>query len=113
MRIEGIDEIEKRCALANSGLKLGVLLHIGRREGWSADGRAVLGELLVIHELWTGHAHQLDPDAQNSDVVDIRRTRWTRPRKTHPGRKCSSFTEHTLPPLIVKVRFDDEFAPDY
>src|SRR5262249_61975381 len=108
----GIDEIEKRRAPADSGLELCVFLHIGRREGWSADAREVLGELLVIHELWTGHAHQFDPDAQNANVVDVGRTRWTGPRTAYPRGESSSFAAHTRPPLGGQARLDSELAPD-
>src|SRR5437870_8272804 len=49
------------------------------------DTEHVYGKFLLIHQFRPGHAHELDADAHESDVVDVRRDVRTRPGKADPA----------------------------
>src|SRR6266480_8166842 len=49
------------------------------------DAEHVYCKFLLTHQLRPGHAHELDADAHESDVVDVRRDVGTRPGKANPA----------------------------
>ena len=66
-------------------LQLRVRLGIRRHEGRRRDAEHVLRELLLVHQLRAGHAHQLDADAHEADVLDVGRDVGPGPEKRDPG----------------------------
>src|SRR6478672_1207896 len=49
------------------------------------DAEHVYSKFLVIHQFRPGHTHELDADAHEPDVVDVRRDVRTRPGKADPA----------------------------
>src|SRR5579864_2723871 len=66
-------------------LQLCVGFGVGRNEGRGGNTEHILGKLLLLHQFGPGHSHQLDADAHEADIVDIRRNVRARTRKTNPS----------------------------
>src|SRR6266480_1579961 len=49
------------------------------------DTEHVHGKFLLIHQFRSGHAHELDADAHETDVIDVRCDVRTGPGKTDPA----------------------------
>ena len=81
-----IDEVEDGGVLQAGTLQLRVGAHVRSHEGRGGDPEEILGELLLVHELRTGHAHQLDADAHEADVVDVRGDVRARDPRSAPRR---------------------------
>ena len=81
-----VEEVEDLRVLQALDLQLRVGLGVRRHEGRRRDAEHVLRELLLVHQLRTGHAHQLDADAHEADVVDVRRDVGPGPEKRTQAR---------------------------
>src|SRR2546430_10402355 len=68
------------------------------------DTEHVYGKFLLIHQFRPGHAQELDADAHESDVVDVRRDVRTGPGKTDPA------TERLRLGLDTVAEFRREFV---
>jgi len=98
---------------AHPPLELGILHDVGGDEARRADQDQVLGEPLVVHELWPRHAHHFDPDGALAEILDVRRRVRARPGKPHPrwiGRRPG---EQAAPQVIRKIRQYREFAAQH
>src|SRR4029450_6622643 len=72
------------------------------------DTEHVYGKFLLIHQLRPGHAHELDADAHESDVVDVRRDVRTGPGKTDPATKRLRLGIDAVAKLRRKIVVNDK-----
>ena len=77
----GAQEIEDRGAITDLALQPQVLHDIGRGERRCCDPGEILCELLVVQELVSRDAHQLEADAHDPGVFDVRRGQRPEPEK--------------------------------
>ena len=80
-----VQEVENLRVLQALDLQLRVRLRVGRDEGRRRDAEHVERELLLLHQLRAGHAHQLDADAHEPDIVDVGRDVGTGTGEADPG----------------------------
>ena len=85
-----VDEVEDLRVLHALDLQLRVGARVGRHEGRRRHAEHVLRELLLVHQLRPRHAHQLDADAHEADVVDVGRDVGPGPGEAHPGAERSA-----------------------
>src|SRR5439155_25524425 len=84
--------------------------HVRRDEGRRRHAEKVLGEFLLVHELRAWHAHQLDADAHEPDVVDVGRDVRSRAGKTYPCPKTLRLGKYAATHRLRQAVVDDEFA---
>src|SRR5262245_50173495 len=111
MRAAEIEKIEKLRVLQALDLELRVRVGVRRNERGRRDTKHVERVLLVVHELFAGHAHQLDADAHEPDVVDVGRDVWARSRETHPCLERLRLRIDPVAELLGQVVMDDELTP--
>src|SRR5206468_5326916 len=110
VRTMKVDEVEDRRVLHALDLQLRVRACVGGDErGWR-NAEHVLRELFLVHELWPRHAHELDADAHEAHVVDVRRDVRTRAGKTHPRAIRSRLGKYPAPQIRREIIVHDEFA---
>src|SRR6266481_1820644 len=66
-------------------LEVRVRLYVLCNKCGRGDAEHVYGKLLLIHQFRPGRAHELDADAHETDVVDVRRDVRTGPGKADPA----------------------------
>src|SRR4029077_1118491 len=76
------------------------------------DAEQVYGKFLLIHQFRPGHAHELDADAHEPDVVDVRRDVRTGPGKADPATELVRPGIDAVTKLRRKIVMNDKFATD-
>ncbi len=112
VRPREVDEVVDRRVLQALDLQLRVGAHVGRDEGRRRNAEHVLGELLLVHQLRAGDAHQLDADAHEADVVDVGGDVRARAREAHPRAVGLRLGEDAVPELCRQAVVDDELGAD-
>src|SRR5271166_7104535 len=102
MRMLAVEKVKDRRAFDDPRLKLSVRRYVRRYEGRRADSQHILREAFVVHQLWPRHAHHLDANANEANVVDIGWTVRSRTREAHPSGKGLPFRENS----VLKIRGD-------
>src|SRR5215472_16768794 len=97
MRLLWVDEIEERGALYDPLLQLCVGLCSRSHKGRSTHRVEILGELLVLQQFGTRHAHQLYRAAHESDIIDVLRPVGAGAGKPYPGAVGSGIGEDAMP----------------
>ena len=93
-------------------LELGVLDDVRRDECGRADGDEILREGFVVEQFRARHAHHLDGDAAEADVVDVRGAVRTRPGKAHP-RLVGARLGEDAPPHVLRDALVDDDLPSH
>ena len=87
-----------------------VRLDVGRDEGRGADGGEILRVLLVVPQLLARNAHDLDADAAEADVVDVRLDMRPGTREAHPAAIGRGRREQALAQPFGQAVVDAELA---
>ena len=87
-----------------------VRLHVRGDEGRRADGGEVLRVLLVVPQLLARHAHDLDADAAEADVVDVRLDMRPGPGEAHPAAIGRRRREQPVAQVLGQAVVDRELA---
>ncbi len=112
VRAMEVQEIENLRVLQALDLQLRVGLHIRRDKRRRRNAEHVEGEFLLLHQLGPGHSHELDADAHETDVVDVRRDVRTGPGKTHPGAESLRLRIDPVPEMLREIVVHDKFTAD-
>ena len=92
-----IKEIKDRRVLHALDLQLGVCLGIRGDERGRRNAEHVLREFFLVHQLRSRHAHELDADAHEAHVVDVRRDVGSGSGKAHPCAVRARFGKYAAP----------------
>jgi hypothetical protein len=77
------------------------------------NAEQVLRELLFVHQLRPRHAEQLDADAHEAHVVDVRRDIRAGPGEAHPRLVGARLREHAVPELGRQAVVHDELCAQH
>ena len=99
VRFAEVQEVEDLGVLDALELQLRVGVDVRRHEGRRRDAEHVLGELFLVHQLWPRHTHQLDADAHEAHIFDIRGDVRPRPGEANPGAIGPGLGVDTVPQL--------------
>jgi hypothetical protein len=105
-----VQEIEDLRILQAFDLKLRIRPGVWCDEGWRRDAEHVLREPFFVHQFGTRHAHQLDADAHEPDIVDVGRHVGTGSGKTDPRLERLRFREDAVAKLRGQVVAHGELA---
>ena len=103
-----VQEVKHLRVLQALGLQLRIRLRIRRHKGRRRNAEHVDRVLLLLHQLRPRHTHQLDADAHEPHVVDVRRDVGPRPGKTHPRAKRLGLCVNAVPELRREIVMHDE-----
>src|SRR5215472_10928752 len=91
-------------------LEVGVGFGVRSYEGRRRNAKHVMGEFLIIHQLVPGHAHNLETDAHEADIINVRSDVGTRSGKTHPRLKGARLGEDAATHMLGNVVTDGKFT---
>src|SRR5262249_41831115 len=66
--------------------------------------------LFLVHQLWSGHAHQFDTDAHETHILDVWSDIGTGPRKTNPCAIRVGLRENAVAQLRREIIMNDKLA---
>ena len=105
-----VQEVKDRRVLHALDLQLRVRLRVRRDEGRRGNAEHVERELFLLHQLRAGNTHQLDADAHETRIVDVRRDVRAGPGKTDPGAIGVRLGVDTVAKFRGQIVVHDEFA---